>query len=378
MSAWPGKFVVGLTGNIATGKSVVRKMLEHLGAYGIDADALGHRAIATGAPGHKAVVDNFGKWVLAADGQIDRSKLGQVVFSDAEALEQLEGIIHPLVGQAIDYLIQNTSHDTVVIEAIKLLESEYLMNAVDAVWVTFSPPELQLKRLQEKRGMSEQAALLRINSQSSQESKMAKADLVIRNVKSFENTWDQVVNAWQRFFPKVTTEPVPSVTAPVGELSVKRARPDQAGQIAELITRLSNGKRTVSKEDVMEAFGEKAYLFLYIGEKISGLVGWQVENLVARTNEVYLDRGIPMADAMKTLMDEVELASKQLQCEASLLFLPAEIDKNEQVWKDLGYEQRTIDGLSARAWQDAARESMPENTILLFKQLRVDRVLRPM
>ena len=377
MSAWPGKFVFGLTGNIATGKSVVRKMLEHLGAYGIDADALGHRAIAQGAPGHKAVVDIFGKWVLAADGQIDRSKLGQVVFADAEALAQLEAIIHPLVRQAIDYLIENTTHETVAIEAIKLLESEYLMNAVDVVWVTYSPPELQLQRLYKKRGMSEQAALLRINSQSPQEQKMAKADLVIRNAKTFENTWDQVVNAWQRIFPKISTEPAPSLTTPRGELSVKRARPDQADQIADLLNRLSEGKRAVSKEDVMEAFGEKAYLFLYMGGKISGLVGWQVENLVARTNEVYLESGIPMVEAMKILMDEVELASKQLQCEASLVFLPSDIDKDEQVWKDLGYEHRTIDGLSVRAWQDAARESMPTDTILFFKQLRIDRVLRP-
>ena len=64
MSRWPGKYVIGLTGNIATGKSVVRKMLEHLGAYGIDADALGHRAIAKSAPGYSAVVDTFGRWIL--------------------------------------------------------------------------------------------------------------------------------------------------------------------------------------------------------------------------------------------------------------------------------------------------------------------------
>ena len=63
MSAWPGKYIIGLTGNIATGKSVVRKMLEHLGAYGIDADALGHRAIAKGAPGYRPVVELFGKWI---------------------------------------------------------------------------------------------------------------------------------------------------------------------------------------------------------------------------------------------------------------------------------------------------------------------------
>ena len=100
MSAWPGKFVIGLTGNIATGKSVVRKMLEHLGAYGIDADALGHRAIARDAPGYKPVLDTFGKWILAPDGQIDRGKLARVVFADPDALIQLESIVHPLVRQA--------------------------------------------------------------------------------------------------------------------------------------------------------------------------------------------------------------------------------------------------------------------------------------
>ena len=77
MSAWPGKYVIGLTGNIATGKSVVRKMLEHLGAYGIDADALAHRALAKQAPGYLPVVETFGKWILASDGQIDRSRLAQ-------------------------------------------------------------------------------------------------------------------------------------------------------------------------------------------------------------------------------------------------------------------------------------------------------------
>src|SRR5512147_1107703 len=96
MSAWPGKYVIGLTGNIATGKSVVRKMLEHLGAYGIDADALGHRAIALGSPGYRPVVDTFGKWILTPDGQVDRGRLGRIVFADPEALARLESIVHPL------------------------------------------------------------------------------------------------------------------------------------------------------------------------------------------------------------------------------------------------------------------------------------------
>ena len=82
MSRWAGKYVIGLTGNIATGKSVVRKMLEHLGAYGIDADALGHRAIAKGAPGYPLVPKAFGEWILDEEGQIDRGRMAKLAFTD--------------------------------------------------------------------------------------------------------------------------------------------------------------------------------------------------------------------------------------------------------------------------------------------------------
>ncbi|MCJ7433110.1 MAG: dephospho-CoA kinase, partial [Anaerolineales bacterium] len=79
MINWPGKYVIGLTGNIATGKSVVRRMLEHLGAYTIDTDALSQRAITKGAPGYQPVLDIFGKWVIGKDGEIDHSKLRNLV-----------------------------------------------------------------------------------------------------------------------------------------------------------------------------------------------------------------------------------------------------------------------------------------------------------
>jgi len=121
MSAWPGKYVIGLTGNIATGKSVIRKMLEHLGAYGIDADALGHRAIARGAPGYQPVLNTFGRWILSPDGEIDRARLAKIVFDDPEALSRLEAIVHPMVTQAVDLLVRRSRHKVIVVEAIKLL-----------------------------------------------------------------------------------------------------------------------------------------------------------------------------------------------------------------------------------------------------------------
>ncbi len=375
MSAWPGKYVIGLTGNIATGKSVVRKMLEHLGAYGIDADALSHRAIASDAPGYQPVVDTFGKWILGPDKQIDRNRLGRVVFADSEALARLESIVHPLVRQAVDVMIRRSKQSVIVIEAIKLLESP-LRQGCDSLWATYAPPEVQITRLMQKRGMSEEAARQRIAAQSPQEVKMAAANVVIRNMGSFEDTWREVAAAWQSLFPGESSRTQRSKAAQ-GEMVVERARPRQADEIAAFITRMSRGKRKLAREDVMAAFGEKAFLLLKMDNRLMGLVGWQVENLVARTDEVYLDSSLPQAEAMRKIMEEVERTSRDLQCEASLLFLPSTFPGQEETWRTLGYAVRNIQGLGVRAWQEAAQESMPPGTVLLFKQLRKDRVLRP-
>ncbi|MFZ6028121.1 MAG: dephospho-CoA kinase [Chloroflexota bacterium] len=376
MSAWPGKYVVGLTGNIATGKSVVRKMLEHLGAYGIDADALSHRAIAKDAPGYKMVVDRFGKWILAEDGQIDRNKLGRVVFADPEALAELEAIVHPLVRQAVDVLVRRSTQKVIVIEAIKLIESP-LRQACDSLWVADAAPEVQVARLVQKRQMTEAAARQRIQAQAPQQEKLAAANVVIKNDGSFNDTWKQVSAAWEKFqSPEPVTTPIKKI-APAGEFAVERARPRQAEDIAGLITRLSEGKRQVSADDVMEAFGEKAYLLLKVSDKPVGLVGWQVENLVARTDDLYIETNVPLDKALQAMMEEVERASKDLQCEALLLFLPPQLAQHGPVWRHLGYESRSVQNLGVRAWQEAAQESMPEGYTMLFKQLRKDRVLRP-
>jgi dephospho-CoA kinase len=378
MSAWPGKYVIGLTGNIATGKSVVRKMLEHLGAYGIDADTLGHRVIAMDAPGYQAVLDTFGKWILSEDGQIDRAKLSRVVFNDPEAMRRLETIVHPLVRQAVDILARRSKQNVVVIEAIKLLESP-LRQACDTIWVSVAPPEAQIARLTQKRGLTEEVARQRMGSQSTQQEKVKAAKVVIRNDGSFENTWKQVCAAWQERFPAVETGPLRSavVRTPKGEMLVERARPGESAEIAALITRLSGGQRRMNSDDVMEAFGEKAFLFLKVDSRLVGVLGWQVENLVARTNDVYLDPSVSLATAMRLLMEEVERTSRDLQCEASLLFLPVYLAQRTDVWHTLGYEARTIQSLGVRAWQEAAQESMPSGSAMLFKQLRKDRVLRP-
>ena len=376
MSNWPGKYVIGLTGNIATGKSVVRKMLEHLGAYSIDADALSHRAIAKGAPGYQKVIDTFGKWIVDRDGEIDRAKLGRLVFNDAEALQQLELIVHPLVEQAVGLMIQRARQHVIVIEAIKLLEGK-LVKGCDTIWVTHAPESIQKARLIQKRSMSEQDALQRIHAQPAQEAKTASANVVIQNSGSFEATWKQVVAAWKGISPVTDTQPVVISKATDGELSVQRGRPRDSANIAALITRLAKGSRPQTQADIMAAFGEKAFLLLLADKRLVGLIGWQVENLVARTTDLYVDSGIPIGRALKILVTEVEHASQDLQCEASLFFLLPQDLGQESIWQGLGYERRTTQTLGVQAWRDAAIESQPPNTILLFKQLRQDRVLRP-
>jgi len=378
LSHWPGKFVIGLTGNIGTGKTVVRRMLEHLGAYTIDADALSHRAIARGAPGYQPVVEHFGKWLVDKDGEIDRGRLGSLVFRDPMAMRELEQIVHPLVRKAVDVLVRRASQPVVVIEAIKLLEGD-LRNACDTVWVTYAPQVVQIERLTRKRNISREEALQRINAQASQTGKIEAANVVIRNIGSYDDLWKQVAQAWKKYILP-TTGPLPPLreqAARAGEFSVSRGKPKDSEAIAQLINHLGKGGSKLTSDDVMAQFGDKAYMLLQSGKKLVGIAGWQVENLVVRTTDLYLEPEIDVAKALEKLVREIEQVSSDLQCEASLVFPTPSLAGQAAVWQKLGYESRPPDALGVQAWTDAARESMPPETVLYFKQLRRDRVLRP-
>jgi dephospho-CoA kinase len=376
VSTWPGKYAIGLTGNIATGKSVVRRMLEHLGAYTIDADALAHRVLAKGAPGYQPVINKFGTWILNEDGQINRSKLGRLVFADPQALAQLEAIVHPYVGQAVDLLAQRATQKVVVIEAIKLLESD-LGKRCDSIWVTDAPQQVQVERLMRKRGLSRADAIQRVEAQSAQKHKLDAANVVITNTGSYEDLWKQVNEAWKKIGPAQEAD-VPVASKPkAGTFSVQRGKPRDSQKIAELLTHLSKGRRSLNKDQVMEAFGDKAFLLLQLDDDLVGIAGWQVENLVARTTDLYLDPRAPAEKALPLIISEVEKASSDLQCEASLVFPPMELVGFDSVWKHIGYERRSPTTLGVQAWTDAALESMPQGSALFFKQLRTDRVLRP-
>ena len=373
----PGKFIIGLTGNIGTGKTVVRRMLEHLGAYTIDADALSHRAMAKDAPGYQPVLETFGKWILDENGEINRKKLGDIVFRDPAALDNLEEVIHPLVRKAVNVLVKRASQPVVVIEAIKLLEGD-LRSICDSIWVTYAPQVVQIERLTRKRNISREEALQRINAQAPQSDKVAVANVVIRNIGSYDDLWNQVSHAWKKNVPTVERVHTGSLKGvKPGEFKVSRGKPKDAQAIAGLINRLSKGEQKLFPEDVMAQFGDKAYMLLQLGKDPVGIAGWQVENLVVRTTDLYIESGIDIERALEMLINEIEHVSSDLQCEASLIFPTKDLAIHKTVWNKLGYESRAPEALGVQAWTDAAKESMPTKTGLFFKQLRQDRVLRP-
>ena len=197
---YPGKYLIGLTGNIAVGKSLVREMLAELGAVTIDADHIAHQVIRRGEAAYDDIIAAFGDGILDGDGEIVRAALGEIVFADPARLKQLEGISHPAIRRRIDQLIRGSDARVVVIEAIKLLEGE-LRGAVDSVWVVDATPQTQLGRLTMERGMTETEAERRIALQNSQADKLRQADVVIQNDGDIEDTRAQVERAWLAILP---------------------------------------------------------------------------------------------------------------------------------------------------------------------------------
>jgi len=190
-----GPLLVGLTGNIATGKSTVARMLAEMGADYIDADKVAHRVMRPDQAAYDVIVEAFGREVVSQDGTIDRGRLGALVFADREAMARLEAIVHPATVAAIDERIAESSADVVVVEAIKLFEAG-LADRCDSVWVTVCRRDQQIRRLVEGRDLSPDEARQRVDAQRPQEDRAELADVVIDNSGSLTETREQVIEAW--------------------------------------------------------------------------------------------------------------------------------------------------------------------------------------
>jgi dephospho-CoA kinase len=189
--------LIGLTGNISTGKSTVARMLAELGAEVIDADRVAHEVMRAGTPAHARIVEAFGPQVLASDGEIDRARLGAIVFADPESLARLESIVHPATLAVIDHTITTTAAQVVVVEAIKLIEAG-MADACASVWVTTCRQEQQVARIVQGRGSSRAEAEQRVRAQPPQGKKIARADVVVDTSGSLAWTREQVQAAWDQ------------------------------------------------------------------------------------------------------------------------------------------------------------------------------------
>ena len=190
------KYLIGLTGNIGTGKSTVAKMLEELGATVIDADALVHELQRRGTPVYDDIVAAFGPGILDRVGEIDRKALGSIVFAEPAQLRTLESIIHPAVLIESMRRIMEAPTLIVVYEAIKLIEAGRV-EMCNALWVVTARPEVQLLRLMRDRQTSETEARQRIEAQPPQSEKIERATVVIDNSGTLEATQRQVVAAFR-------------------------------------------------------------------------------------------------------------------------------------------------------------------------------------
>jgi hypothetical protein len=174
--------------------------------------------------------------------------------------------------------------------------------------------------------------------------------------------------------------PVPTPqTAPTMEitsLNIRRGMPKHAEDIATMIN--SAMGKTLTRGDVMMAFGEKSYLLAEVGGKTVGLAGFQVENLITRMDEFVIIPAAPIPPVAEALIGAVEDASKELQSEVGFMFIPENASAVAQAFVDQGYEKVTLEAIKVPAWREAAVESQPANTQILTKKLRAERVLKPL
>jgi dephospho-CoA kinase len=353
-----------------------------------------------GAPAYKPIIDTFGQLIIGSDKRINRQMLGKIVFTNPDAMKQLEAITHPIVRQGVDVLVKRAKQRVVVIEAIKLLEGD-LKDWVDSIWVVNASRKSQYIRLVGQRKMSEEDAKQRILSQGSQEEKMKLANVVIENDGDVEKTWKQVQQQWTEVRKAIAAQSAPA--QPDGQkpqihtgqlsgdgmdepkpikvegLNVKSGMPNNAQDIADFISAHGNSGQ-VSRMDVMLSFGQKSYLLAQDDkEDVLALIGWTVENLVTRMDDFYVKPGVPVKTAVHAIITAVEDRSSDLSSEAAFIFLPtstptATID----AFKTDGYAEVVRKEIKIPVWREAVEEVLREGErLVLWKQLRKDRVLQP-
>lgn len=203
--------VIGLTGGIGSGKSTVSQFLAKLGAVVLDADKIGHEALKHDTKLWSELVNTFGRQILTHNGNIDRKKLGKIVFEDSESLLQLNRITHPQIYDVIKARLEKCQKQGVkvaVLEAPLLIEANWA-SLVDEVWVTIASEPAILKRLCSRSGLSKTESLARIHSQISEKERLKHADVVIDTDCNLDELKTKVKKLWSRLITSEASTNIP-------------------------------------------------------------------------------------------------------------------------------------------------------------------------
>lgn len=388
-------FLIGLTGNIATGKSEVAHLLARLGAEVIDADAVAHQVMRPEGPAYRAVLEAFGPEIVTAEGAIDRARLGAIVFRDPAALQRLEAAVHPATLAEVERRIAQATRPVVVVEAIKLIESQMHLRC-DTLWVVTAPRALQIARLISTRGLSEEQAALRVDAQPPQEEKIALADRVLVNDGDLDHLRRQVETAWlevqeqrrareaeevgavQSHRPiEHRSQKGPDSTAPAeDDLHIRRARRADVGAISALV-RKSRRKAPVDEAGVLEWLFSKGLLVATLDETLVGVAAWQIENLISVTDVVVVSPARLWRKVGGRLLAAIETAARSLMCEANIVLLPAGAARTVRaVLLKLGYQPQQAETLHP-IWQGVLAPFLAGEPELMVKWLRERMIMTP-
>ncbi len=189
-------YILGVTGNIATGKSTVTGMLVRKGATVIDSDLVYRELVGPGQPLLQSLAERFGPGIISADGSLNRPALGAIVFSDPAALSDLDRLTHPAVIAEVDRRVAAIPQGVIVLDAVKLIESGHA-DRCDAVWLVTANPDVQVQRLMNRNKLDSLEARRRVAAQPPLEVKLQRADLVIDNSGSIEELQERVDRAWR-------------------------------------------------------------------------------------------------------------------------------------------------------------------------------------
>jgi dephospho-CoA kinase len=421
-------YLIGLTGNLGSGKSTVRKMLEQLGAFGVDADALAHVVMQPGSPTWHAIVGVFGTDILHFNGKIDRQKLGARVFADADALRRLEALVHPAVEALLKEILREAQAPVVVIEAIKLVEAGLHLKC-DALWVVTCTPEVAVQRVTRGRQMSAEDARARLAAQGPQDEKLRLANVILDNSGDENTTRLQAQNAWKNTvrpdtacdksewlfgMPRAesvpqaeaapqtepqppaaeiktalepTPEPAPSLEDAEGSsqrkiaesmvVDVRRARRSDLSALGVALAKRENRSEPLPRAEAVKRFGERGYCIAVGEQRIIALAAWEAENLVATMRDVWAESADLAPCALPPLFALIEQEADTLQCEVVLILLDAAapVFVAEQA-RVCGYQPRELKALH-HVWRQVVEEQSPVGDQIWMKRLREEIITKP-